>query len=194
MRKIPCRPRPEAEALEDRWLPSVMSFTAPTGNGDDAVVLRLVPSSKSRVDHNSVLVDQQVLSDLDEVLITGAAGERDTLTLDYGLGIFWVPVTFNGGFGGGDRVAVGAAVNFTLSASALTTSPGSPVSLGGVEEAVLTGGDGGNVFTASGFGGSVTLTGGAGDDTYHLNPGGTITVFDAAATTPSTSIRSPAPA
>ena len=36
MRKIPCGPRPEAEALEDRWLPSVMSFTAPTGNGDDA--------------------------------------------------------------------------------------------------------------------------------------------------------------
>jgi Ca2+-binding RTX toxin-like protein len=163
------RSRPQTESLEDRWLPSVMSLTAPTGNGPDALVLRLsTDGTRLQLFDNGPLAVEQALNGADPltgVSITGAAGEIDTLTLDYSLGFFSVPVSFIGGSGGPDRVVVSADVNFTLSAASLTSSQGSAVTLSGVEEAELTGGGGNNTINASGFSGSTTLSGGGGDDT-----------------------------
>jgi Ca2+-binding RTX toxin-like protein len=56
--------------------------------------------------------------------------------------------------------------NWTLNSASLNGSDGNPsATLAGIEEAVLTGGVGGNRFNASAFAGQVSLFGGTGDDT-----------------------------
>src|SRR5262249_14911384 len=117
---------------------------------------------------------------VDAVQITGA-DQFDRLTLDYGFGVFVKPVTFDGGAGVTDLIAISADGNFTLtgtqSFATVTATVGSSVTLVGVERAALTGGAGNNVLDAGGFTGSVTLTGGDGNDTLTAAAG--IDVLDA---------------
>src|SRR5262245_59789600 len=154
------RHRPELEVLEDRSLPSVMSYTAPAGSAHD-LVLR-ISGNKLVLDDNGVPVAQGVLRTVDAVEITGAE-QGDTLSLDYSFGIFSMPVRFNGG-SGPDTIAVSANADFALTNSSLTSSVGSSVTLLGVEKAALTGGVGNNTLDASAFTGSTTLNGAAGND------------------------------
>src|SRR5439155_5618597 len=67
------------------------------------------------------------------------------------------------GGAGTDVVIEIADVNFTLAATRLI-GPGSDA-LSGIEQALLTGGAGNNVFTVSGWAGTATLAGGGGQDT-----------------------------
>jgi Ca2+-binding RTX toxin-like protein len=166
------RYRPHLEILEDRSQPSVLTFTSPVGNGlDDMVLRRNVAGDKLQLFDNGVLVAQQNVTGLTAVQITGAAGEVDRLTLDYGNGLFSFPVSFNGGTGSGDRVSVSANANFTLTNSLLSASVGSSVTLTGVEEAHLTGGAANNILDATAFSGTTRLDGGLGNDTLRGGAG-----------------------
>src|SRR5262245_39989123 len=78
-----CRPR--LGPWEDRWLPSVLSYTSPTGNGADNLELRL-NGNKVELFDNGVRVVNRSLGGIDAILITGANGESDSLTVNYGFG------------------------------------------------------------------------------------------------------------
>ena len=75
------------------------------------------------------------------------------------------------GAGGSDSLAHTADTDFLLTANQLTIGKGTAVQVLGVtsiESVRLTGGASANIFTVNGFGGAVTLDGGAGSDTYNL--------------------------
>src|SRR5690242_11792284 len=90
------RPRPWArplcvEPLEGRWLPSTLTYTAPSDNHFDDMVLRLNGNKVELLDNNVVKASQGV-NGLTAIQITGASGEDDQLTVDYGFGgLFSVP-------------------------------------------------------------------------------------------------------
>src|SRR5262245_54290074 len=168
---------PRVEELEPRWVPAAIVYSTSGLDGPNSLVLRLDSSgTQLKLLDNGQIVAQELLSDVTSVQITGAAGETDTLTINYGPGFFTVPISFIGGAGGGDGIVVSADVDFTLTDTDpplpdLTTSQGSPVFLDGVEQARLTGGAGDNSINATGFAGSTTLDGGDGDDTLIGGPG-----------------------
>jgi hypothetical protein len=75
------------------------------------------------------------------------------------------------GAGGVDSLAHTADTDFLLTASQLTIGKGGAVMVFGVasiESVRLTGGASANIFNVNGFGGALTLDGGAGSDTYNL--------------------------
>src|SRR5262249_53893705 len=154
---------PHVESLEDRRLLSTLSYATLATDGTNNLVLQ-IEGNQLAIRDNGTLGAHKLLSQVDNVVITGADGEVDTLTIDYTNGFFLVPVLFTGGAGGGDAILLSANVDFSLSNTSLITSQGSPVPLAGVEQAVLTGGAGNNRLDASAFTGSTTLDGGAGDD------------------------------
>ena len=148
-------------------MPAVLSYIAPNGVDHNLFLRPSDNGNKLSLFDNGVQVEQAVLSNLTAVQITG--GDRiDRLTLDYGFGVFVKPVTFNGGPGGADVISVAANGDFTLTgtplSATLTATVGCSVTLNNVEQAVLSGGAGNNRLDAGGFTGSVTFTGGDGDD------------------------------
>jgi Ca2+-binding RTX toxin-like protein len=148
-------------------VPGVLSYTAPNGINHDLAVRLSSNGNKFEVYDNGVLVQQAVVGPTDSIQITG--GDRsDRLTLDYSLGVFVRPVTFNGGPSGTDVIAVSANGDFTLTgepkSGKLSATVGSSVTLNNVARAELTGGAGNNRLDAGGFTGSVMLAGGDGDD------------------------------
>jgi Ca2+-binding RTX toxin-like protein len=155
---------PRLEVLESRWLPSTLFYETRGDDGPNNLVLN-IESNKLTLRDNGEVGDQVVLDNVDGVVIIGADGEADTLTIDYGPGFFATTISFSGGAGDGDAIAVAADMDFTLTDVSLNTSQGSPVALDGVEQAFLTGGAGNNAIDAQGFSGSTTLDGGAGNDT-----------------------------
>ncbi len=73
------------------------------------------------------------------------------------------PLMLDGG-GGINTLVVTADANFTLSDSSLQLSTGGTYGLEAIQQAVLTGGPGDNVFTIDGWTGNATLNGGGGND------------------------------
>jgi hypothetical protein len=68
-------------------------------NVDGSEILQLI-------DSNGAIQTEQALADTSEVVITGLAGEDDTLTIDFSGGIIPVPITFHGGDGGFDSLVI----------------------------------------------------------------------------------------
>jgi Ca2+-binding RTX toxin-like protein len=117
------------------------------------------------------------LSSIEQAILTGGAsdnifnvaGFNGTVTLDGGIGNDTFTLrsgagndTINGG-AGTDTLIKSANVNFVLTDTTLTGNDAD--TLISIEQAILTGGNGGNIINASGFSGVVTLDGGAGNDT-----------------------------
>ena len=67
-------PRPFLEQLEDRTVPATFSYTAPTDNSPDDMVLRLNTTMTSlQLFRNGSLAQSKSLSSLTDVLITDIA-------------------------------------------------------------------------------------------------------------------------
>ncbi len=112
-------------------------------------------------------IDIRVLT---SVTINGS-GDEDRLIVDYSgpVGeVINVPITFNAMGSNLDRVEIIADANQTLQADTLAVAGHNIITFTNLELARLAGGDGHNTLDASEFSGSVTLSGGAGDDTYAL--------------------------
>src|SRR5262245_20135858 len=127
------RPRLVVEELESRRVPTVLTYTAPAGADHDLVLRLNDKGNKLEIYDNGGLVQSAVLGTTDSVQITGG-NKFDRFTLDYGLGVFVKPVTFNGGSPGGSDVIVARADgNFTLTGTpavaTLTATVGSSVNL-----------------------------------------------------------------
>ena len=125
------------------------SLTINLGDGNDKITIRTLP-----------------------------AGFTGTLTINGGIGNDEVvfedkssagTYAFDGGAGTADKItAVRTSGDFTLTSASLTAD-GDTIALSNVEQAALTGGNDDTNFTVSSFAGnSATLTGGVGNDFYHL--------------------------
>src|SRR5262249_32001042 len=174
-----CRPR--IEQLEDRWLPSTLTFTAPTGSGPNNMLLRL-NGNKVELLNNGAPVASESQGGLTSVVINGANGVNNTLTVDFSVGVFSVSggIAFNNtpsvtdvdtlivnGTTGADTISIGAA-SLTLDGSAISFS-----GLAGLQVNTLGGGD--NV-TVNGLDPTVATTvdagTGAGPNAFNLNVAG----------------------
>jgi hypothetical protein len=136
------------------------SVTVNGGDGDDTILA------------TSYLADLHILGgDGNDVLLGGAG----TDTIDGGAG----DDSPGGGTGsdvliggaGTDVVAATADANFTLTDTQLVITGQGTDSLSEIEEAQLTGGASDNTFDATGFSGSVTLSGEGGDDVFFGSAG-----------------------
>jgi hypothetical protein len=172
-------PRPSArrlrvELLEDRWLPSTLTFTAPSGNGLDDMLLRR-DGDKIELYDNGALV--KALKNVTAVQITGASGEDNRLTVDYSLGgLFSVPITFTNAAGdsGTDTLVVKGTTGadaFTFAAGQVSVQNGSTISYTGVEQVNVNGLAGNDTFTVNGFtpGTALSVDGGTGTNTLTVN-------------------------
>jgi autotransporter-associated beta strand protein len=123
-----------------------------------------------------------VATGLTSFALTSGNGS-DTLRLETGKLSFQVAggtFSYDGG-AGADRVVGVADVNWTLTASAVSSSGGGSVSLTNLagEQAELTGGASVNTFTVNGWTGTATLDGAAGTDQLSLPLlSGTVTTVD----------------
>jgi hypothetical protein len=137
--------------LETRCLPAQLNYTAPFGNGPDDLVLRHADGLLQLWD-NGVLVASPALADTASVVITGANGEDDQLTIDYAVGGFFSisdGITFTNvdGVAGTDRLSiVGDGVvsgsylpSATVPGSGTVTVGGTAVTLAGVEQVAVSG-------------------------------------------------------
>ncbi len=170
-----CPPRSSAllqvEPLEDRWLPSVLIFTAPSGNGLDDMVLRR-NGNKLELFVNTVRVLSQNLNGLTSVEITGASGEDDRLTIDFSTGgLFSVRdgIAFNNAAsaGGTDSLIInGTSGNNTITMTATTvTVDGSAISFSNIERLRVNALAGADTVTMTGINPNVETTVNAGADT-----------------------------
>jgi Ca2+-binding RTX toxin-like protein len=158
--------------------PGPLTYTARAGNGADALVLRRRRDRLELFDARAgrTLAGRH-FDEVTAVVVTGADGETDTLTVDYSGGLFRPPggVTFHGGAGGRDVVRVrGADTGYVLTDAGVTGGNGVAVALTGVEAAELTGGAGDNVLDATVFAGHALLDGGAGADVLRGARGGSL--------------------
>ena len=93
------RRRLSLEDLEDRrLLASDLSYTAPADSSADDLTLRLNIATLELIDNNDGgnVVASQLLADTSSVIVTGADGEDDQLTVDFS-SPFSVPISFAGG-------------------------------------------------------------------------------------------------
>jgi hypothetical protein len=124
------------EQLESRDAPAVLSFNAILGNGLDDMVLRKNGNKIELLDNN-ILVASQSASSLSGIVITGASGEDDRLTVDFAFGGVFAPkngISFNNATtaGGTDSLVINGtpqadavgitATQVTLNNSAVTYS------------------------------------------------------------------------
>lgn len=108
----------QVEALEGRWAPALMplSYTAPAGNALDDLMLHRNGANLEIVDNlTSNVVAQQAMASTNRVIITGADGEADRLTVDFSGGFFTTPVTFAGGSGTADALILQGGTTVTSS-------------------------------------------------------------------------------
>jgi hypothetical protein len=88
------------EQLEDRWLPSTITFTS---QGKDDLLLRLNGQNVELFDNNkNMVIQSQNVHGLTAIQITHASGLPDKLTIDFSVGGIFagphgpVPIKFNG--------------------------------------------------------------------------------------------------
>jgi hypothetical protein len=164
----------------------VISFTAPSGNGPDDLLLRRNGSRLELFD-NGVLVRSQNLSSLTAATINGVNGENDRLTVDFSAGgLFSIPkgITFNNPPSAGtDRLIVvgtSAANTITMTANSVTVD-GSLISYNGVEQLQVNTLAGADVVTMTGLNPATATTVDAGTDTdldrYAGNFAGNLTLL-----------------
>jgi hypothetical protein len=177
--------RPRIEPLEGRWLPSTLTFTAPTGNGLDTMVLRR-NGNKVEILDNGLVKDSKPLAGLTSATITGASGENDTLTVDFSFGgLFSLPggIAFNNApaVAGTDTLIVKAttAANTIVMNAANLTVDGSLITFTGIEKLQVNTLGGGDTVTLKGLDPSVDTTvdasGGTGPNRFNLNVSGNFT-------------------
>lgn len=145
---------------------SLLVSSVVTSSGS-SLTLRKQGASLELVDDasGSVILSQSTAA-ATPILITGADGLDDVLTIDFNFGgSFTVPAgsNFNGGTGT-DRIQAVGDFDWAVT-NTLLTSGGFSLSLTGIEQAGLSGGASANVLDASTFTGATSLTGGLGNDT-----------------------------
>src|SRR5262249_17256886 len=106
MSRDPLSFRPRVEVLEDRCLPSTLTFTAPSGNGADMLVLHRNGAALELFDNNTLAVTQPYAATT-AVVIAGANGEADSLLVGNSGGLISLPITFDGGSGGSGSNTLG---------------------------------------------------------------------------------------
>ena len=169
----PQRARLNVHALEARYAPAVLSYVAPTGNGPDVITIRVSDNgNKIQILDDGVVVASQITGNIDSVAVTAAAGEGDSLVVDYSFGAFSQPVAFVGGASGATANVTnsGAALNFSTSTKAVGVVVGSNTTT-----ATFVGGGGvsvvGVVSTVTGTSGADTFTDNTTIDLLALNGG-----------------------
>ena len=172
------------ESLEGRRLLASFTYKTISGNGPDDVTLGFNAATSNyeirTTLSGALLASKKNTSGLTDISIIGNA-EADTLRLAPTFFAQAKPLNFSAG-AGSDTIGAEADANFALTTMSLTIGAFS-VMFSGVENAALMGGAGDNTLDITGFdpasGGSVTLVGRAGNDTYregtsHL----TVTIID----------------
>ncbi|HND52185.1 MAG TPA: hypothetical protein PLV92_07305 [Pirellulaceae bacterium] len=95
----------DVETLETREVPAVMLFAV--GNVHDLTLVHNGGNYQIVQTSNPLnLLASQAAASVSEVKITGVANVADELTVNHGPGIVDVPVTFDGGAGGGDELTL----------------------------------------------------------------------------------------
>jgi hypothetical protein len=139
-----------------------LDFVAPDNAAND-LTLRLDGANLEILD-NGAVVASKALANTTSVTVVGADNTEDTLTIDYGPGEFTVPVTFDGGAGGSNTLALvdNVSNNWSITdADAGYVRPifGAQVNFSNTQN--LTGGSGTDTFTFSANGSiSGTIDGG----------------------------------
>jgi hypothetical protein len=138
-----------------------LTYTAPTGNGADNLILRLHGLNLELLD-NSVVVRSRPLANTTSVVLTGANGEPDALTIDNTFGgLIPLAIAFDGGSGGGNALAIlcpTTADIFTLTATYATLDTTETIAFNNVQAVTAVGGAGDTAYLFDGPG-SNTLTG-----------------------------------
>jgi hypothetical protein len=130
------------------------------GGADNDTLVEIGNVSFTLTNTSLVGVGTDVLSSLENALLTGGAG-ANVFTLNGWSGT----ATINGDTGAADRVAVTQDTDFTLSPGLIARTTAGNVTFINTELVTLTGGAGNNRFTVSGWLAVATLAGGAGVDT-----------------------------
>jgi Ca2+-binding RTX toxin-like protein len=182
-----------AQELETRYAPAVLSFVAPVGNGPDVITVRLSGNgNKFEILDDGAVVASQNTNNTDSVVVSAAAGEGDSLVVDYSFGAFPQPVAFADGASGAAANVTNSggsvALDFSTSTRAVAAVIGSNTTTatfvggGGVSVvgvvSTVTGTSGADTFTDDTTIDLLTLDGGLGNDAYVLNPGSTIAITD----------------
>ncbi|MBA4066419.1 MAG: hypothetical protein C0501_22440 [Isosphaera sp.] len=185
------RTRFALEELQPRDAPAVLAYDAPVGNGADVITVRL-NGNRFEILNDGAVVKRQNANNVDSIRITGAAGEGDSLVVDYSPGAFAQTVQFTGGATGAagtvTRVGGTVALDFSASARAITATirlntttvtfaGGGGVSVVGTVSSV-TGTSGNDTFIDNTPIELLTLNGGLGNDMYRLAPGSDVTITD----------------
>jgi hypothetical protein len=159
------------ELLEGRWVPSTLTFTAPSGNGLDDMLLRR-NGNKVELFDNGTLVRSQSLGGLTAITINGASGEDDRLTIDFSFGgVFSVRdgIAFNNAanVAGTDTLVVNATTgndSIAMTATGLTVD-GSAITFSGLEQLQVNALAGADTVTMTGMNPLTATTVNAGVDT-----------------------------
>jgi uncharacterized delta-60 repeat protein len=151
-----------------------LSYAAPSDGTDRSLVLRRSASNIQLLDSGAI-VAESLLARTNSIVIAGAGGSGNTLTVDMTGGEFSLPggISFDGGTEIDAINLVGTTAR-TLAGTTITTSGGLKISLTNVEQAMLTGGPGNDSLDASAFAGPVSIDGAAGDDSITGSAGADI--------------------
>ena len=162
------------ETLEGRQLLATWTFKIDKG-GDDVTLGFNAASTKYEFRDTAtgqLLASRNAGGNLTDIKVVGTAAP-DTLRIAETFLTLPLPVRFEAGAGTADIIGAQADADMTLSTGSLTIdgpTATATVTLVGVENAELTGGDGNNTFDVTGFApvgsGSVKLMGGKRHDTY----------------------------
>lgn len=160
----PCFVHPQVEPLEDRRLPSTLTYTVPSGNGTDNLLLR---RNGNRLDlfDNTILVRRQSLGGLRAVTILGASGEDDHLAIDFASGGLFslqdgISFPNTTGAAGTDTLTVNGTTadnTVALTATSLTVS-GSLILSSGIEQMRVNTLAGADTVTMTGLASNVATT------------------------------------
>jgi len=139
--------------------------TVETGVMADAMTLRQDGPETVRLGVNALSF---VVEDAEDLVVDGQLGD-DALTIDSTTDPFAIPISYMGG-NGADAVIATRDADFALGDTQLSITGVGSIAIVSVEVASLTGGPSANWFTFSGWTGSATAAGLAGDDHYFFGP------------------------